>query len=226
MAASRSSQRDSALSRLSSPLVLIRHDIEAEALSSKTTRACLNGAVISWWCRLFGTQEKLFLIMTCPFPPCIFPGRPWDRSPRYLRYLTDGVEVSVGCSRYILRQYLNGRILLPIIPFHAIRHQSQQNLQVLRIGIEAIRQHEPLNLLIWYQHLGIGKEQFHQALWTVHRASRNDKTFWEGSAANSPIPDSPSRLHVYNRTRRLPPEVEADPLACFLQNHRVRSTAT
>ena len=54
----------------------------------------------------------------------------------------------------------------------------------------------------------------------------NDKTFWEGSAANSPIPDSLSRLHVYNRTRRLPPEVEADPLACFLQNHRVRSTAT
>ena len=79
--------------------------------------------------------------MTCHLSPCIFPGRPCERSPKYLRYLTDGVDVSVGWSRYILRHHLNALILLPIIPFHAIRHQSQQSLQALRIGIEAIRQH-------------------------------------------------------------------------------------
>lgn len=164
--------------------------------------------------------------MTCHFSPCIFPGRPWKRSPkistvpdRWSRCLC-GLD---GVYSPSLSQRSDYPFYHPVSRDQASFPAESSGLAHRVKGYQAALTSQPS---IWYQQLGIGKEQLHRALWTALYASRNDRTFWEGSAANSPIPDSPLRLHMYNRTRRLPPEVEADPLACFLQNHRVWSTAT
>ena len=45
-----------------------------------------------------GPKKMIVIIMTCHFLPHIFPTRPWKRSLKYLRYLTDGADVFVSWS--------------------------------------------------------------------------------------------------------------------------------
>lgn len=71
------------------------------------------------------------------------------------------------------------------------------------------------------QQPGIESVQSPRAFCTVRHESRNDNDVLGRVCCELSCSGSPSGYHLYNRTRRLPPEARPDPLACFLHIYGV-----
>ena len=106
-----------------------------------------------------------------------------------------------------------------LLPFHTIKRQTQQNIAHRDEGHRTALTSQSLEVI---PAAGDWKRAVPSSV--LHCTSRNDNVDVLGKVLRRTQSFRiPIRLHVYsyNRTRRLPPEVGADPLACFLHIYQV-----